>query len=168
MAVVHTNGIHSVKIDYCGCNTHAVSHRQQLLRFKLFPATVRKPRTCVTFVALETLHLQNVQSKCGVYDLYTSLERITDNTGLGTSRVCYFISSSSLSFDSTVLLAMLSLRTSLFTPVEISQNAKARWERPCPRWYPINSTGAAGCGLPGMSPPWHQCTKRSKYSARER
>ena len=87
MAVVHSNGIHTVSIDYCGCLTHAVSKRQQLLRYRLYPATLRKPKTCVTFTALETLHIQNVQSKCGIYDIYTSLERVTDNTGLAEVRV---------------------------------------------------------------------------------
>ena len=87
MAVVHTNGIHSVNINYCGCTSQAISHRQQLMRFRLYPATVRKPKTCITFTAMETLHIQNVQSKCGIYDMYTSLERLTDNTGLIPVRV---------------------------------------------------------------------------------
>lgn len=87
MAVVHMNGIHSVNIKYCGCTSQAVSHRQQLMRYRLYPATVRKPKTCITFTAMEALHIQNVQSKCGIYDMYTSLERLTDNTGLVPVRV---------------------------------------------------------------------------------
>ena len=43
--------------------------------------------TCTTFTLLETTHIQNVQSKSGVYDLYTALERLTDNTGLNDPRV---------------------------------------------------------------------------------
>ncbi|KAK7675926.1 hypothetical protein QCA50_021145 [Cerrena zonata] len=89
MAVVHTNGIHAVNMDYCGCTSTAVSRRQQLMRHRLYPATVRKPKTCITYMALETMHLQNVQSKCGIYDLYTSVERLSDNTGLVKVRHCY-------------------------------------------------------------------------------
>lgn len=88
MAIVHTNGIHSVAISYCGCTSQAISHRQQLMRHRLYPGTVRKPKTCITFTAMETLHIQNVQSKCGIYDIYTSLERLTDNTGVVPIRVC--------------------------------------------------------------------------------
>ena len=43
--------------------------------------------TCATFSVLETVHMQNVQAKSGVYDLYKALERLTDNTGLVDVRV---------------------------------------------------------------------------------
>lgn len=43
--------------------------------------------TCATFTVLETTHMQNVQSKSGVYDLYMALERMVDNTGLINTRV---------------------------------------------------------------------------------
>ena len=66
---------------------HTGTHRQQLLRHKLYPATDQEPMTCATFRVLETTHMQNVQSKSGVYDLYMALERLTDNTGLEKIRV---------------------------------------------------------------------------------
>lgn len=89
MAVIHTNGIHQVEIDYCGCERAeaAGNLRQQLLRYRLYPATDQRPMTCTTFAALEWVHLQNVQSKCGIYDIYMALERVTDNTGLMDVRV---------------------------------------------------------------------------------
>ncbi|KAF7795849.1 hypothetical protein EIP86_007016 [Pleurotus ostreatoroseus] len=91
MVVLHTNGIHPTTIKYCGCDGagNAGNIRQQLLRYRLFPATDKEPMTCSTFALLETTHLQNVQSKSGVYDLYTALERLTDNAGLNTPRECY-------------------------------------------------------------------------------
>lgn len=89
MVVIHTNGIHPATIFYCGCDRLAAAgnHRQQLLRYRLFPATDQEPMTCATFAALETVHMQNVQSKSGVYDLYMALERLTNNTGLEKVRV---------------------------------------------------------------------------------
>lgn len=89
LAVIHTNGIHQVHIDYCGCDRMgaAGNERQQLLRARLFPATDQSPMTCTTFTCLEAVHLQNVQSKAGIYDLYTAIERLTDNTGLTPVRV---------------------------------------------------------------------------------
>lgn len=89
IVVIHTNGIHPATINYCGCDrlAEAGNHRQQLLRFRLFPATDQEPMTCATFAVLETVHMQTVQSKCGVYDLYMALEGLTDNTGLEKVRV---------------------------------------------------------------------------------
>lgn len=89
MAIVHTNGIHQVNLDYCGCERAAAAgnFRQQLLRARLYPATDQSPMTCTTFPCLEAVHLQNVQSKAGIYDLYTAIERLTDNTGLIHVRV---------------------------------------------------------------------------------
>lgn len=43
--------------------------------------------TCATFQALNMLHMQNVQSKTGIYDLYMALEQVTDNSGLQRVRV---------------------------------------------------------------------------------
>ncbi|KAG1844232.1 hypothetical protein F4604DRAFT_1518766, partial [Suillus subluteus] len=36
--VIHTNAIHRVNIDFCGCHQR-ISHCQQLLRCKWYPAT---------------------------------------------------------------------------------------------------------------------------------
>ena len=90
MVVIHTNGIHPVSIKYCDCDRAAIAGnvRQQLLRYQLYPATEKEPMTCATFTLLETTHLQNVQAKSGVYDLYSALERMSDNTGLQGTRVC--------------------------------------------------------------------------------
>ncbi|KAF7799449.1 hypothetical protein EIP86_010684 [Pleurotus ostreatoroseus] len=89
MVVLHTNGIHPTSINYCGCDRAeaAGNVRQQLMRNSLYPATEQDPMTCSTFTLLETTHIQNVQSKSGVYDLYMALERLTDNTGLRSTRV---------------------------------------------------------------------------------
>ncbi|KAF7795561.1 hypothetical protein EIP86_006723 [Pleurotus ostreatoroseus] len=91
LVVLHTNGIHPTSISYCGCDRAVIAGnvRQQLLRYQLYPATEQEPMTCSTFTLLETIHLQNVQAKSGVYDLYSALERMSDNTGLLPTRDCY-------------------------------------------------------------------------------
>ncbi|GJF00552.1 CxC2 domain-containing protein [Phanerochaete sordida] len=91
LVVISTNGIHPVSLRYCGCDHQAAAgnHRQQLLRARLYPATDQEPMTCATFAVLEAVHMQNVQAKSGVYDLYKALERLTDNTGLHQVRNCY-------------------------------------------------------------------------------
>ncbi|KAF9024499.1 hypothetical protein BDZ89DRAFT_1136019 [Hymenopellis radicata] len=50
--ILHSNGIHKVNVDFCGCE-HRVAHRLQMLRAEVFPATSRYPKTGVTFRLLE-------------------------------------------------------------------------------------------------------------------
>ncbi|KAJ7820776.1 hypothetical protein B0H14DRAFT_2599756 [Mycena olivaceomarginata] len=82
--VIHTNGIHDVAVDFCGCRDEIFvgSRRQQLLRRSWYPATHREPQTCSTLVVLEMFHIMTLQGKVTTYDYYSGLEKLTDNTGL--------------------------------------------------------------------------------------
>ncbi|KAJ7620508.1 hypothetical protein DFH06DRAFT_1273756 [Mycena polygramma] len=77
--VLHTNGIHNVAVDYCGCGT--VEGRDQLLDACWFPATPLEPQTCCTFTMLRQFHTLNTVGKVSGYDYYKTLELLTDNTG---------------------------------------------------------------------------------------
>ena len=81
--VVDLNGHHIVALEFCGCDKAGVAgdHAQQLLRHRLYPATDIDPNTAFTFSLLEHYHIQSLQGKISMYDYYTSLERLTDNTG---------------------------------------------------------------------------------------
>ncbi|KAG1807216.1 hypothetical protein EV424DRAFT_1543991 [Suillus variegatus] len=79
--LIHTNGIHEIGLDYCGCDT-AHTHTTQLLRVAWFPATTSKPRTAATFQILEQYHLLSFESKASGYEFYHAIARLTDNTGL--------------------------------------------------------------------------------------
>ncbi|KAF8182182.1 hypothetical protein K438DRAFT_1600936, partial [Mycena galopus ATCC 62051] len=89
--VVHNNCMHDVAIDYCGCTDESIvgSRRQQLLRRVWYPATHKEPRTCTTFVGLETFHIMTLQGKVTTYDYYSGLEKLSDNTGLPKTRDRY-------------------------------------------------------------------------------
>lgn len=65
---------------------------QQLLRYRLFPATVQNPTTAATFRALHHFQILNFETKCSAHDYFQTLLRETDNTGLSTQKVCYFFS----------------------------------------------------------------------------
>jgi hypothetical protein len=78
--VIDVNGIHEVAIDYCGCQM-VETRPAQLLRFRLYPATVIDPKTAATFQVLESFHLTTLISKISTFDFYTTLSRRTDNTG---------------------------------------------------------------------------------------
>ncbi|THU75247.1 hypothetical protein K435DRAFT_590757, partial [Dendrothele bispora CBS 962.96] len=42
--VIHSNGIHQVSVNFCGCNV-TLDHRTQLLRSMWYPATPKDPQT---------------------------------------------------------------------------------------------------------------------------
>lgn len=79
--VIHTNGIHSVSFDFCGCGPLRDRLDKQLLRVGWWPATSLKPKTCATFGVLKHFHLQNLQGHVSAFDFYRALELETDNTG---------------------------------------------------------------------------------------
>ncbi|KAJ7153131.1 hypothetical protein C8R43DRAFT_1126970 [Mycena crocata] len=79
--IVDDHGVHEVNLDYCGCGG---GHKtRQLLRARLFPATVQAPRTASTFSGMRRFQLVSYESKCSAYESYRSLARETNNTGVG-------------------------------------------------------------------------------------
>ncbi|KAH9855406.1 hypothetical protein C2E23DRAFT_724163 [Lenzites betulinus] len=82
-SVIDVNGRHVVALSFCGCDkaSEAGDSVQQLLRFNLYPATDCEPNTAFTISLLEHYHIQSLQGKISMYDYYTTLERLTDNTG---------------------------------------------------------------------------------------
>ncbi|KAG6849215.1 hypothetical protein H0H93_010409 [Arthromyces matolae] len=87
--ILDNTGIHSVAIDFCGCGMSSQSHVVQLLRMRLFPATVANPQTAATFDTLKTFELLSYESKVSAFQFYNMLSRITDNTGLSKSKDRY-------------------------------------------------------------------------------
>ncbi|KAG6807687.1 hypothetical protein H0H92_006699, partial [Tricholoma furcatifolium] len=80
--LLDTSGIHSIGLDFCGCGASTQSHVAQLLRSRLFPATVINPKTAATFSVLKSFELLSYESKVSAFQYYTALSRLTDNTGL--------------------------------------------------------------------------------------
>ncbi|KAF8837383.1 hypothetical protein BDN67DRAFT_991793 [Paxillus ammoniavirescens] len=79
--IIHTNGIHLVYLDFCGCETvETLTH--QLLCVRWFPASSEKPRIAATFSLLEVFHLLSFESKVSAYEFYNSLTWCSNNTGL--------------------------------------------------------------------------------------
>ncbi|OAX30619.1 hypothetical protein K503DRAFT_728235, partial [Rhizopogon vinicolor AM-OR11-026] len=79
--LIDIGGIHSLSLDFCGCE-NAQSHMKQLLRVGWFPSTTSDPRTAATFRVLRQYHILSFESKVSAYEFYHSLVRQTDNTGL--------------------------------------------------------------------------------------
>ena len=88
--MIHINGIHLVDIWFCSCDL-ARDHRdrvEQLLQRRLFPATTTDPQTALTFTLLKYAHVLSVQSKLSLYDLYISIEILTDVVRVSGIKVC--------------------------------------------------------------------------------
>jgi len=79
--VLHTNGIHDVAIQYCGCDC-AIPQHIQLLHCDFYPASQITVKTCSTFALLDLLHKLVLTTKASTYDFYQALEKLTVNTGL--------------------------------------------------------------------------------------
>ncbi len=88
LQIVHTTGVHDVALSYCGCSRE-IPRYMQLLRRGLYPATQQKVRTCVTFALLKMFHLFSLIGKVSTYDMYRSIERLTNNTGIQMPRSRY-------------------------------------------------------------------------------
>ncbi|KAH6890716.1 hypothetical protein BKA70DRAFT_1120446 [Coprinopsis sp. MPI-PUGE-AT-0042] len=78
--VLHSNGIHTIGLDFCNC-AYAPTHYVQLLRHRLFPATTSQPKTAATFDVLQAFQLLSFTAKVNVYDFHHALVRRTNNTG---------------------------------------------------------------------------------------
>ncbi|KAL0573338.1 hypothetical protein V5O48_008616 [Marasmius crinis-equi] len=81
--VVDVFGIQDVNVNSCLCQQQEVvgNRLQQLLRFKVYPATVQNPQTVFTFRLLNLFHTMTLQGKVTLYDFYRSIEKRTDSTG---------------------------------------------------------------------------------------
>ncbi|KAK7433784.1 hypothetical protein VKT23_020552 [Stygiomarasmius scandens] len=91
LTVLHSNGIHEVKVDYCGCacGVH-LENWEQIIRNEWFPATTEHPQTCCTFHILELFHILNLEGKVTTYNFYDGLEKLTDNTRCGKLKHRYY------------------------------------------------------------------------------
>ncbi|KAJ7689131.1 hypothetical protein B0H17DRAFT_937687 [Mycena rosella] len=63
MVLMHTNRIHTISFQYCGCDlSNHANNLRQLLQNSWYPAT------CTTFKVLELYHLLNVVDNINVHD----------------------------------------------------------------------------------------------------
>lgn len=84
--VLHTNGVHFVNVDFCGCSPTPGHPKldvyQQLLRADFYPATVLEPQTCATFEVMKLFHLLSLEGKVSAYHFYKTLHYRTENSGI--------------------------------------------------------------------------------------
>ncbi|KDQ26081.1 hypothetical protein PLEOSDRAFT_169883 [Pleurotus ostreatus PC15] len=79
--VIHTNGIHLVNVDFCGC-PNSIDHFEQLLDVGWWPSSPLEPQTATTFGLLRLFHLLNLQGCIPSTDFYRALEQLNHGEGL--------------------------------------------------------------------------------------
>jgi len=80
--IVHTNGIHAVKVQFCACYGEHSQHKFQLLRCLWLPASTENLQTAFMFEVLNAYHLLSLQGKISCEDYYLSISHHIDNMGL--------------------------------------------------------------------------------------
>jgi hypothetical protein len=126
MVVLHTNGIHLLKVHFCDCSAQLLQ-RQQVMHAGWFPATPTEPRTCATFVLLRHFHILSLTSKVSVYHFYRALERGTDNTGLINIKVSQSPINVNLAPNLLYCLGSIPRIWTNGSRVAQSQDAQTRW-----------------------------------------
>ncbi|KAG1860956.1 hypothetical protein F4604DRAFT_1882528 [Suillus subluteus] len=79
--VLDVNGVHSVAVDFCGCET-AQPVTTQLLHVQWFPATSLNPKSAATFQLLHHFHILTFESKASAFECWQTLSWLSDNSGI--------------------------------------------------------------------------------------
>lgn len=79
LTVVHSNGVHTLPVQWCCCPGSGPKH-VQLLRERLFPASIVKPSTAFTFEVLDYFHIDAVECKTSAMNFFSKLRRLTNYT----------------------------------------------------------------------------------------
>ena len=87
LMVFDLSGVHRLVVRYCGCDG-TLPKDMQLIRQRLFPATIDRPATAFAFDILEFFHELQNQNKCNPYDFYQTILRLSDAAGLKPDIVC--------------------------------------------------------------------------------
>jgi hypothetical protein len=74
LKVLHTNGIHEIRVR----RLRDIEPWVQLIQSRLFPLTERQPSTAFTFDVLDHFHALTLTSQIAAYDYVNAMARITD------------------------------------------------------------------------------------------
>jgi hypothetical protein len=77
--LLHTNGLHTIHVRFCGC-PEAPSWHVQLLRTRWWASTATYPQTAATIDLLAAFCAVNLHARANATDYYRSLERLTDDS----------------------------------------------------------------------------------------
>jgi hypothetical protein len=77
--IVDRNGFHNFIIEFCHCDKDVLQTEPiQLIRARLFPATLDQPESAFTFRLLDDFHAHTLSSKKSSYAYHDALQKRTD------------------------------------------------------------------------------------------
>jgi hypothetical protein len=79
LTVVDVSGIHQLRVGWCRCKD-APGADIQLLRNRLFPASISNPSTAFTFGLLSYFHIDSVECKTSALSFFSKLRRLTNDS----------------------------------------------------------------------------------------
>ncbi|KAI6162707.1 hypothetical protein EDD17DRAFT_1776471 [Pisolithus thermaeus] len=83
MTIVHTDEIFSCEVSVCSCpGSDSSDWHLDLLRQRLFPASISKPKTAFTFDVLDHFLIDALECKTSAMSFYQKLKRFTNNAFL--------------------------------------------------------------------------------------
>jgi CxC2 like cysteine cluster associated with KDZ transposases len=88
VVVVDCSGVHQRRISWCYCSGAPEKHIQ-LLRHRLFPATIKRPSTVFTFNVLEYFQIDAVECKTAAFNFFSKLRRLTNSSVPGAVPVSF-------------------------------------------------------------------------------
>jgi hypothetical protein len=94
MTIVHVNGVHELLVAFCEC--HSVNRWEQLVRHRIFPATLDCPQTGFTIQLLKLCHLIALNAHTPSYALAQALRRLTNDPMVQKVPVSHLIASTSM------------------------------------------------------------------------
>jgi hypothetical protein len=147
--LIDVSGVHTVKVFFCNCDAR-VTHAQQLMRVRWWPATVKDPQTCASFAVVRLFQMLNCLGKVSAHDFLRSLELLTNNDGLNPVPV------SEIDGSVWIKLTCSCSGSSPCVPphcqaISHDFDDETRWARPRSngrQWYGAGRVGSALSSLP--------------------
>ena len=92
ITVVDVDGVYIHKVVWCGC-ANAPERWQQLLRMRLYPASIQLPQTAFTFRLLQYFNIDTLECGTSSASFMTKLKRLTnlyDPLSVPVSDLCFY------------------------------------------------------------------------------
>jgi hypothetical protein len=90
LIVVDVSGVHQLHIGWCQCKD-APGADIQLLRSRIFPASISNPSTAFTFRLLGYFYIDSVECKTSALSFFSKLRRLTNESSPDSVSVGYLI-----------------------------------------------------------------------------
>ncbi|KAG0695343.1 hypothetical protein DFH29DRAFT_814295, partial [Suillus ampliporus] len=79
LVIVHSTGVYSHSVSWCQCPGAEKARHLHLMKARLFPASIARPRSAFTFDVLDNFLIDALECKTSAMSFYQKLRRFTNN-----------------------------------------------------------------------------------------